>query len=380
MFNLPAKRKNTDCYKWDAHEGTLPFGVADSDYKAPRAVRRALHRRVWQGAFGYTVESKTYRAVVTKWIKERYGYEVGRTQISIAGGIVFAINTILAALTKRGDKVVVQEPVYNAFFGVLKNIGSEVVNNALLFDGVKFSIDFDDLDKKLEGAKVFLFCSPHNPVGRIWSADDVEKVVELCKKHGVLLISDEIHCDFVFDGAAFVSAGRFFGRYENIIVCGAPSKTFNLAGLFTSNIIFNNPAHKKAFDDRQNEIFCGHVNLMGMIAAETAYKKCGGWVKRQNKFLQKNYRYMVKFFQKRLPKAVVAQMDGTYLAFVSLTYLGLDGETISGEMEKHGITLNTGEMYGKDYGGWVRINIACPRIQLKRGLRRIAECCRVNEK
>lgn len=376
MFNISAKRKNTDSYKWDAHKGTLPFGVADSDYKAPLAVRLALRKRVRQGAFGYTIESAAYKTAVADWTAKNYGYRVEAGQISVGAGVVFSINTLLQTLAQAGDAVVVQEPVYNMFFNVIENCRMKAVSSDLIFDSEKFVMDYDDLDKKLCGAKAFLFCSPHNPAGRVWSRKDVEKVVKLCKKHNVLLISDEIHCDIVFKGAEFVSAGSYFDNYENIIICNAPSKTFNLAGLSTSNVIFNNPRHKELFDKRLREMFFPMVNLMGMIAAETAYKKCAGWMRRQNRFLRGNYFYMHKYLAKHLPGAVVAEMDGTYLAFVDLTFLGTDSESLKKALYAHGVSLNTGNMYSKNYEGWVRINIACPRLQLIRGMKRIVKCCR----
>jgi len=375
MFNIPAKRKNTNCYKWDNSPNTIPFGVADSDYKVPLAVRLALHKRIAQGAFGYCIKSPTYDATLINWIKNNYDYDVMPEQISISPGTVFAMNAILSVFTKPGDKVVIQEPVYTAFQHILKNNQNAEVFNDLIFDAKKFSIDFEDLDRKLDGAKAFIFCSPHNPVGRTWTESEVKKVVQLCKKHNVLLISDEIHCDLMLFGSKFTSVGKYFDLYKNLIVCNAPSKTFNLAGFFTSNIIFNDIALKKAYDQKANSMFCDEPGLMGPIAAETVYTKCGGWMRRQNKHIEKNYLYLKKYLAQHLPKAVVTEMESTYLAFIDMRYLGKTDEELGAELIKYGVSVNGGKMYGRNYDGWVRFNLACPISQLKKGLKRFVDCC-----
>ncbi|HPG91928.1 MAG TPA: aminotransferase class I/II-fold pyridoxal phosphate-dependent enzyme [Clostridia bacterium] len=328
-----------------------------------------------QGAFGYCIKSPTYDSTLINWIKENYEFDVMPEQISVSPGTVFAMNVILGVYSKPGDKVVIQEPVYTAFPFLIKANNNEEVRSDLVFDGKKFGIDFDDLDRKLDGAKVFILCSPHNPVGKTWSESEVKKIVLLCKKHNVLLISDEIHCDVMLFGTKFTSVGKFFDLYKNLVVCNAPSKTFNIAGFFTSNIIFNDIELKKAYDDKIMSMFCAEPALMGPIAAETVYTRCSGWMRRQNKHIEKNYLYLKKYLEQNLPKAVVTEMDSTYLAFIDMTYLGKTDEELGAELTKYGVSVNGGKLYGRNYDGWVRFNLACPMSQLKKGLKRFVDCC-----
>lgn len=375
MFCLRANRKNSNCIKWDTNQGTIPFGIADSDFYMARPIKKALVKRA-KGVFGYSFYSEEYKNTVVEWFEKRFGYKVTKDQICGANGIVFAINFLVQTLTKPTDSIIIQPPVYNMFTAVLNKNKRNIVKNDLIKKGNTFEIDFVDLENKMkDGAKMLIFCSPHNPTGNVWSVEDVSKVVQLCKKYDVILIADEIHCDLILFDNVFTSAGKYLNEYKNIIICTAPSKTFNLAGFFTSNIVFGNPEHKKLFENKLDETCCTAPNIFGALACETAYKHCEKWLEKQNKYLSKNFLYMKEFFTSYFPQSEVMDLQGTYLAFVNLQFLGLNDKELDKLFRDNGVSMNFGSSYGDDYNGYVRINLACPKSQLKCGLERIKIAC-----
>lgn len=374
-FYKGLNRRNTSCYKWDIpdfkKDNVLPFWIADSDYLTCDCIIEDLVARSKQGAFGYTFVDEEYYQIVQNWISNRYGYSIKNDWIVTTPGVVNALYLIIKLFTKEQDKVVVSTPVYNPFFNVVNNNNRILTLNPLIEDNDTYKIDFIDLENKLKEAKVFIFCNPHNPIGRVWNQEEVSRVVNLCKKYEVLLISDEIHCDFVFDNKKVCSVGNYLTDYENIVVCTAPSKTFNVAGLMDSNIIIRNEKIRNLFCQELEFLSIKDPNIFGLVACKSAYSKGSEWVDWQNKYLEENRDLVYEYFLKNIPEAKLYKLEGTYLMWINLSYLGLSQDELHQGLFDNGVLVNNGTMYGEKYIGYIRLNIACGREQLTEGLKRI---------
>lgn len=373
MFDQYAIRKNTDCIKWDGNVGTIPFGIADSDYPVAKPILDAMQERLSKAAFGYTFFGEEYYKAVIGWIDRHYGYKVSKEMLTPANGIVYAINFLVQTLTSPTDKIVIQRPVYNMFEVVLNRNKREIIDNQLIFDGNTFHIDFDDLEKCLQQAKMLILCSPHNPCGCVWSASDIEKIVYLCKKYDVILVSDEIHADLILFDNVFTSVGKFLDKFNKIVICTAPSKTFNLAGFFSSSLVFNNTQFKQKFLDMMALTCTDHPSIFGQVATIAAYTEGDSWAEQQNRYLEKNYIFMKNFFRDQIPQSTVVDLQGTYLAFVDLSFLNKSEKQMDKIFRENGVSVNFGSAYGANYAGWIRLNLACPLVQLQDGLNKILQ-------
>lgn len=375
-FDTITPRRGTLSYKWDsAAEGVLPMWVADMDFKTAPAIIEALHKRVDNGIFGYTLVPDEYYDAVTSWFSRKHGWVIDRNMMIYTSGVVPAISAIIKALSSPGDKVVVQTPVYNCFFSSIRNNGCEIVNNSLIKRGDSYDIDFDDLDRKLSDNKVplMLLCNPHNPAGRVWSREELKRIAEICRRHDVTVISDEIHCEFVFDGykyTPFANVAKEAGC--KCVVCVSPSKAFNIAGLQIANIVAPDEATRQKIDKAININEVCDVNPFGVIATIAAYNEGEEWLAQLLDYIRGNYEYMKDFCSKHLPNFPIAKLEATYLVWMDCTVLGLKSDELEEKLvEDVNLWLNAGTMYGTEDGeGYMRWNIACPRSVLDDGLHR----------
>ena len=374
-FNKPINRLNTSSLKWDSikirteKENVLPFWVADSDYMTAKPIMEALTSRIKNGAFGYTYIDQEYLEIVKNWVWRRYQYRIEKDWIVTTPGIVPALFFAINALTTPEAKIIIQSPVYNPFYSVIINNNRKILENKLLPIDNTYQMDFINLEALLkEGAEMMILCSPHNPVGRVWTEAEILKVVKLCKQYNCLLVSDEIHCDLVFKEYPFTSIGKYFHLYDKMIICTAPSKTFNIAGLMTSNIIIKDLTLREKFKRELSIRSIGDPNLFGIEACKAAYTKCDDWLEAQVKHIQKNAMLVNQYFKKHIPEAKIAKLEGTYLMWIDMRFMHLTSETLVKKLIDYGIFVNPGAMYGADYDGFIRLNIACPQQQLQKGL------------
>lgn len=375
-FDRPISRRGTDSYKWDsaASEGVLPMWVADMDFATAPAIVDALRRRVEHGIFGYTRVPDSYYESVTRWFARRHGWTIDREWIIYTSGVVPAVSAIIKALTVPDDKVLVQTPVYNCFFSSIRNNGCTVVSSPLTLAGNTFTVDYEDLERKAAdpSVKVMLLCNPHNPVGRVWRCEELVRIGEICIRHGVTVVSDEIHCELVFPGyryTPFASISADFLRHS--VTCISPSKAFNIAGLQIANIVCADADRRAKIDRAINDNEVCDVNPFGVIATQAAYNEGEEWLDQLLEYLHANYLYMQEFCRVHLPEYPITLLEGTYLVLMDCRRLGISSKEIEQRLlAEAGLWLNAGIMYGAEGEGFMRWNIACPQTTLAEGLRR----------
>ena len=375
-FDSVTPRRGTLSYKWDsAPEGVLPMWVADMDFKTAPAIIDALRRRVDNGIFGYTRVPDEYYEAVTSWFSRRHGWSIDRDMMIYTSGVVPAISAIIKALAKPGENVIVQTPVYNCFFSSIRNNGCVILESPLVRKGDTYDIDFErlELDASNPDTSLMLLCNPHNPAGRLWSSDELRRIAEICARHGVTVISDEIHCEFVFDGhhySPFAPIADAAGC--KAVVCVSPSKAFNIAGLQIANIIAPDEETRARIDKAININEVCDVNPFGVIATIAAYNDGEEWLSQLLAYIKGNYDYMKDYCERHLPEFPIAKLEATYLVWMDCTALGLKSEALEEKLiEDVSLWLNAGTMYGAHDGeGYMRWNIACPRTLLEEGLER----------
>ena len=375
-FDSVTPRRGTLSYKWDsAPEGVLPMWVADMDFKTAPAIIDALRRRVDNGIFGYTRVPDEYYDAVTSWFSRRHGWSIDRRMMIYTSGVVPAISAIIKALAKPGENVIVQTPVYNCFFSSIRNNGCVILESPLVRNGDSYCIDFDRLEKDASDpdTTLMLLCNPHNPAGRLWSREELHRIAAICGRHGVTVISDEIHCEFVFDGNSYTPFATVTGDTGcKAVVCVSPSKAFNIAGLQIANIIAPDEETRASIDRAININEVCDVNPFGVIATIAAYDDGEEWLLQLLGYIKGNYEYMKDFCAKNLPDFPIAKLEATYLVWMDCTALGLKSEALEEKLiEDVSLWLNAGTMYGAADGeGYMRWNIACPRSVLAEGLQR----------
>ncbi|MBD5263890.1 MAG: pyridoxal phosphate-dependent aminotransferase [Bacteroides sp.] len=381
-FDSVTPRRGTLSYKWDsAPEGVLPMWVADMDFKTAPAIIDALRRRVDNGIFGYTRVPDEYYEAVTSWFSRRHGWSIDRDMMIYTSGVVPAISAIIKALAKPGENVIVQTPVYNCFFSSIRNNGCVILESPLVRKGDTYDIDFErlELDASNPDTSLMLLCNPHNPAGRLWSSDELRRIAEICARHGVTVISDEIHCEFVFDGhhySPFAPIADAAGC--KAVVCVSPSKAFNIAGLQIANIIAPDEETRARIDKAININEVCDVNPFGVIATIAAYNDGEEWLSQLLAYIKGNYDYMKDYCERHLPEFPIAKLEATYLVWMDCTALGLKSEALEEKLiEDVSLWLNAGTMYGAHDGeGYMRWNIACPRTLLEEGLERFSRFVR----
>ncbi len=377
-FDTVINRRGTNSYKWDIvkEEDVIPLWVADMDFKAAPAILEALKKRVEHGVFGYTLVPDSYYEAIINWFARRHNWQIDRSWIIYTTGVVPAVSCAIKALTLPGEKVLIQTPDYNCFFSSIKNNGCEVAENELVRRGDSYEVDFEDFERQCADEKttVFLLCNPHNPAGRVWTKEELERMNDICLTHGVRVISDEIHCELVMPGHRFTPFAAISDACrDNSVVLNSPTKAFNIAGLQIANIICADPAMRRRIDRAVNINEVCDVNPFGVVALQAAYNESEEWLDSLNHYIWGNYLALKEFIAKELPRLEVTRLEGTYLAWVDIKATGLTSDEAYGKLMKEGrVYVNSGTMYGRRAGeGYLRINLACPRATLLEGMKRM---------
>ncbi|KKO54234.1 MalY/PatB family protein [Paenibacillus sp. DMB20] len=381
-FDLTIDRNRTASLKWDhlrsvfGVEDVLPMWVADMDFAAPPAVVRAMHERVEHGVFGYTLQTDSYRDAIAAWMKKRHGWNVASEWIQFCPGVVPAMHLMVEAFTEPGDQVLIQTPVYPPFYRVVEDHGRELVQNPLKQDAQgNYAIDFEDLERSLSGdrVKMMILCSPHNPVGRVWSREELTRIAELCQRHDVLVISDEIHADLVYGpGAHTPFASLSEDAAQRSFICTAPSKTFNIAGLNTANIIIPNDSNRRKFGMAIERYSLGSITPLGVAATEAAYREGGEWLDALLAYVRGNMEYMRDYLHRYLPEIKMNLPEATYLLWLDFRELGMDDKELNRFLiENAKLGLNSGASFGKNGNGFMRLNAACTRATIEEAMSRL---------
>lgn len=371
-------RRGTNSYKWDsfAEENVLPMWVADMDFHTAPAIVEALQKRVAHGIFGYTKVPDAYYEAVVRWFGDRHRWQVDPRWIVYTSGVVPALSAIIKALTVPSDRVIVQTPAYNCFYSSIRNNGCELSANNLVCRDGRYTVDFAGLEEKAADpkAKILLLCNPHNPVGRVWTPEELRQIGDICLRNGVFVIADEIHCELTYEGYDYTPFASLSERFlQNSATCVSPSKAFNLAGLQIANIIAADDDVRRRIDRAININEVCDVNPFGVVATIAAYNESGAWLDELRKYLWGNYEYLCRFFAGRLPEYPVLPLEGTYLVWIDCRASGIGSDEITLRLrEQQRLIVNSGTMYGSGGEGFIRLNIACPRTLLADGLERIA--------
>ncbi len=376
-FDTIIPRRGTNSIKWDARppfdadtEGVIPLWVADMDFKAAPFIIDVLRKRVEHGVFGYVCVPDSYYEAVCRWFSGRHGWKVEKDWIIYTTGVVPALSAAVKALSKPGEKVILQSPVYNCFFSSVRNNGCEILDVPLLYHDETYSYDFDGLERACAdpAAKVMLLCNPHNPAGRVWTREELARVGDIARRHGVTVVSDEIHCEIVMPGFTYTPFASVSPENQAccVTLC-SPSKSFNTASLQIANIITPNPEWRKLIDRAINVNEICDVNPFGVLALEAEYSPEGAeWLKELNQYIYDNYLLL----KEELSDWPVCKLEGTYLPWVDVSSLGLPTEKIEeGLLRNYKVWVNAGAMYGTE--GFIRINLATPRSVLAEGLDRV---------
>ena len=377
-FDTLIPRRGTGCIKWDARppfgncpDDYIPLWVADMDFKAAPFIIEALRKRVEHGVFGYVNVPGSYYEAVVRWFSRRHGWNIEKDWIIYTIGVVPAISAVIKALSKPGEKVILQSPVYNCFFSSIRNNGCEILDVPLLYHDCTYSFDFDGLERACADpqAKVMLLCNPHNPAGRVWTREELARVGQIARRHGVTVVSDEIHCEIVMPGYKYTPFASISPEDQSccITLC-SPSKSFNIAGLQTANIVTDNPEWRRLIDRAINVNEICDINPFGVAALQAAYSEEGdGWLEELNEYIYSNYLLL----KEKIKDFPVCKLEGTYLPWVDVSSIGLPSEKIEEELlRKEKVWVNAGSMYGTD--GFIRINLATPGSLLAEGLDRVS--------
>lgn len=380
-FDTVPNRRGTNCFKYDfaremgMPEDVLPLWVADMDFPTAPAVLERLHALAEHGIFGYTGVKDAYFSAVHNWYAQRFGWETQRSWLVTTPGVVFAIAIAIRAFTQKGDAILIQQPVYYPFANKVTENDRQLVVNPLVLRNGRYEMDFADMERKIVDyhVKMLLLCSPHNPVGRVWTKEELLRVGEICQKHGVLVVSDEIHADFTYAGhthRVFASLKSEFADFT--ITCTAPSKTFNLAGLQNSNIFIPNRQLRHAYKKELSACGCGGTNCMGMAACQAAYEAGADWLEQLKQYLAGNLAYIRQFLREKLPEIALIEPEGSYLVWLDLRKLGLtEQQQRQLIVQDAKLWLDTGTLFGQGGEGFERINIACPRTTIEQAMQRL---------
>lgn len=379
-FDKMIDRRHSGSYKWDSYGGDdmLPMWVADMDFAAAPCIIDALRRRLDHGVFGYTLVPDDYFKALDGWFFKHHNWHVPRGNVIYTSGVVPAISAIIKALAPAGSKVMVQSPVYNCFYSSIRNNGCIMSDNMLLYnpaDG-SYTIDFEDLDQKASDpdARILLLCNPHNPAGRLWTRDELIRIGEICMRHDVTVVSDEIHCELTYNGNDYTPFASISPEFEaRCVVCCSPSKAFNIAGLQIANIVCADEGMRSLIDRAINDNEVCDVNPFGVAALIAAYNEGYPWLEALRAYLWQNYLATRDFFSRELPEFTVTPLQATYLMWFNISATGMKAQELEQYLAKEGkVLLSPGSIYGPGGDDFMRLNLACPRTLLLEGLKRIA--------
>jgi len=380
IFNEKIDRLKTSSVKWErtkeifGEANLWPMWVADMDFKPPQAVLNAIKDRVEHGVFGYTFVPPSTAGAIVDWLLKRHQWEINPSWLLYCSGVVQAISAAIQSFTEEGDRVLLQSPVYTPFFEMIKKNNRIVVNSPLALVNEKYEIDFASFEESLQqGCKLFLLCSPHNPGGRVWTRAELLKIGELCQKYNCLILSDEIHSDIIYKDYHHIPIASLSDVLsERVITLIAPSKTFNLAGLQASAVIIKNEGLRKQFNETLSRQGVFSLNTFGMIGMEAAYREGQAWLEELIDYLQENKEFALNYLHEHLPDITCIKSEGTYLLWLDCRKLNVtDNELRHLLIEKGKLALEPGTKYGPGGEGFVRMNIACPREDVKEGLERL---------
>ncbi|MDQ0090977.1 cystathionine beta-lyase [Paenibacillus anaericanus] len=386
-FDHVIARENTNSLKWDRTvltkrlgfdaDGILPLWVADMDFRAPQPVIDALIKRAEHGIFGYTSPLDDYYAALTWWQKSRHDWDIQKEWVTMMPGIVPAFNFFIRALTDEGDKIIIQEPVYPPFRSTIETNNRIVANNPLKFVDGKYVMDYDQLEQlaKDPQTKMLILCSPHNPMGIVWSSDELRNLGEICNANNVVVVADEIHNDLILPGNSHLTYALLGEEFaNNSIICTAPSKTFNLAGLQISNIIIPNRVIREKVDKELKKSSIMEPNAFGIVATTAAYSEEGAnWLNQLLVYLESNAQFIHEFVNHRMPNVKYTKPQGTYLAWLDFKDTNISEELEHKISKEAKVLLNSGAMFGSEGKGYMRVNFACPRSVLAEALERISK-------
>lgn len=383
-FDKIINRKGTNCLKYDfaVERGkpaeVLPLWVADMDFQVSEEITKSLHAAVEHGIYGYTQPKDPYYNAIMNWMKKNHQWETKREWIVKTPGVVFALGAAVKAFTKPGDAVLIQNPVYYPFTNIIRDNDRRVIDNTLVYEKrvtegkSQYSIDYEDFERKIvqEHIKLFILCNPHNPVGRVWTREELQQLGEICLRHHVIVVSDEIHNDFVYPGFEHTVFANVDPRFaEFTVTCTAPSKTFNLAGLQISNIFISNETLREAFQKEIDKTGYDEPNALGAVACEAAYRGGQEWLDQLRAYLLENLNFLRAYLQEKIPQIHLVEPEGTYLVWLDCSELGISGKELDQFIvEKAGLWLDGGAMFGPSGADFQRVNIACPRATLELAL------------
>lgn len=370
-FDSVIERKGTSCLKWDLFGDDLPMWVADMDFKVAPQIEKAIQKRANHPVYGYSIVQDSLFESYINWWKRRYDFEMSRKDMLYATGVMPSISSMIRCLTDVGDNILIQTPVYHVFFYVIEDNNRQVVENELVYEDRSYHIDFNDLDEKLADCRMMILCNPHNPIGKIWSRDDLSKIGDLCREHGVVLISDEIHCDLTNPGSIY-NPFETSSDYEKTITCLSPSKSFNIAG-FQSSIV-----HTKDYELLEKIKTQMHVdnsdscNVFATSAVTAAYDESEEWLEELREVLYENKQIVKDYLSNELPIIKLVECDATYLLWLDCSALNVPSKVLSGFLrENQGLFLSAGIDFGQNGDNFLRMNIACSQKLLKDGLGRL---------
>jgi cystathionine beta-lyase len=375
-FDEIIPRNNTDCLKFDdkinrfGTEDLQPMWVADMDFRVPDCITETFQSLISHGIYGYHLKTSEYYNAIINWMQNRHNLQTSEEGIFFTPGVVPAVNYLIHTFTQKKDKIIVQPPVYYPFFYIIKEAERELVYNQLIEKDNQYYIDFEDLENKAKDAKMLILCSPHNPVGRVWKKEELERIAGICLKNNVFIVSDEIHNDLVFEPNKNISTASLSPEIDKItITCHAASKTFNIAGLSTAYVIINNRDLQKSFKKFMHVVLADALNTFGLSAMVTAYTKGEDWLIQLNKYLYNNYLYLKEYIYKNIPQLKISPLEATYMVWIDFRDLNMsDLELKKFIINKAHLGLNDGPTFGPGGQGFQRINIACPKQILHEGL------------
>lgn len=382
-FDAMVDRRGTSCLKYDfgmkrkGRDDLLPLWVADMDFKLPEEILADLRKRVDHGIFGYTDPDAEYYAALDRWFFTHHGYHVDPATVTVGCGVVYGLATGVKAFSEPGDAIIIQQPVYYPFREVIEDNGRKFINSQLHYENGKYTIDFDDFEKKIveNKVKVFILCNPHNPVGRVWKKEELEKLGDICLKHDVIIMDDEIHCDFTFPGHKTTSFMTLDAKYrKNLVLYTSPSKTFNVAGLQPANIIIPDEGLRAKYRKANSAAGYSQGNVMGMTAVKAVYTRGDEWHKELLEYINGNMEYVRDFVRTNFPRAHFVEPEGTYLLWIDFSGYGFTDEELEHIMvdEAH-LWLDSGKIFGPATAQFERFNIACPRATVQQAFKQLKD-------
>lgn len=382
-FDEIVNRKGSNCTKWDGNEkynkpkDIIPLWVADMDFKAPQPIIDALNKRVSHGVYGYELPNEKYYESVCNWMERRHDWSIETKMIVPIPGVVTALKIAINEFSEVGDAIIIQKPVYHPFDASIEQNDRIKIENSVVFNGTTYDIDFEDFEEKIvkHKVKMFIMCNPYNPIGKVWTREELQKIGDICKKHQVIVISDEIHHDFVYGDHKHIPFTEVDPTFKDFtVICTAPSKSFNLAGLQVSNIIIEDDYLRDRFQKCSIRLGFHEPTVFGLTACMAAYNECEDWFDQMLEYVKGNFDFVDNFLKTKLPQIKLIEPQGLYLAWIDFRALGMDNQALEKFMiEKAGLWVNDGYIFGQDGSGFERFNLATSRLILEKALTNLEE-------